>query len=236
MKNKIIIVCLIIGAVAAAGYVAYLSVWTGMTVKKIIIYSPFPIRYNAQEITGKKLFFVNEEALRRQILEKNQEVKTVVIEKQYPDSLKLTVVVRQPIAQLQSSSSPRYIDEDGVVLSQGITAIGLPVIEAWGVPLYWSGKADWRLTKAVLLIQLLEKEHIPLQRIVTNESGSAYVVTGADNLQVYVPYTANPGAVVASLQVILSRFRIEGKRLAAVDFRYDKPVVTFQTGEKISPL
>lgn len=236
MKIRFLVAGIILVAVGIAGYAAYVSFFTGSMVRKVVIYSPFPIRYDTQEISGKKLFFIDEQALRAHILRKNPTVKTVVIEKDYPDSLQLTVVVRKPIAEIVPSSSPRYLDEEGVVLSQMASSPGLPIIEASGIPIYGNMRADWRLMKAVMYIQLFHKEQIQMERIRMQESGSYYEMTDPDGLEVYVPYVENPGSLVASLQVILSRFRIEGKRLSAVDFRFDKPVVTFQTGEKISPI
>ena len=46
-----------------------------------------------------------------------------------------------------------------------------------------------------------------------------------DSVEVFMPVTADPSYLSASLQTIISRFRIEGNFIAKVDFRFDKPVV-----------
>lgn len=56
---------------------------------------------------------------------------------------------------------------------------------------------------------------------------SSYMVSLVDNGTVIFNPSKNLDMQVRSLQIILSRLTIEGKRFKSLDFRFDKPVVSF---------
>ena len=58
-------------------------------------------------------------------------------------------------------------------------------------------------------------------------SDSSYLVTLQDGSKVILNQNKNLQNQISSLQLILSRLTIEGKRFKSLDFRYDKPVVSF---------
>ncbi len=62
---------------------------------------------------------------------------------------------------------------------------------------------------------------------VENAEDSSYLVTLKDGEQVIISKNKNVQNQISSLQLILSRLTIEGKRFRSLDFRYDKPVVSF---------
>ena len=59
-------------------------------------------------------------------------------------------------------------------------------------------------------------------------SDSAIFVRLSDGVSVLFSSQKNIGQQVASLQIILDRITIEGKKAAAIDFRYDAPIVRYQ--------
>ncbi|MEK7559295.1 MAG: hypothetical protein AAB521_03245 [Patescibacteria group bacterium] len=56
-------------------------------------------------------------------------------------------------------------------------------------------------------------------------SESSYLITLSDGGLVIISPSKNIKIQISSLQLILSRLTIEGKRVKLVDFRYDRPVV-----------
>ena len=54
-----------------------------------------------------------------------------------------------------------------------------------------------------------------------------FIISLKDNGQVVVSNQKNLSDQLASLQVILNRLTIEGKRFRSLDFRYDKPVISY---------
>lgn len=74
--------------------------------------------------------------------------------------------------------------------------------------------------------QLLDKENIPFSSVET-EPDSSYLITLKDGGKVLLSQNKNVQNQISSLQLILSRLTIEGKRFKNLDFRYDKPVIEF---------
>ncbi len=58
-------------------------------------------------------------------------------------------------------------------------------------------------------------------------SDSSYLVNLKEGGQVIISPNKNLKNQISSLQLILSRLTIEGKRFKVLDFRYDKPVIVF---------
>jgi len=73
---------------------------------------------------------------------------------------------------------------------------------------------------------LLEKSGIAFTSV-QNAKDSTYLVNLKDGGQVIITQNKNVQNQISSLQLILSRLTIEGKRFKSLDFRYDKPVVVF---------
>ena len=73
---------------------------------------------------------------------------------------------------------------------------------------------------------LLQKSGIQFASV-ENAKDSTYLVNLKDGGQVIITQDKNIENQISSLQLILSRLTIEGKRFKSLDFRYDKPVVLF---------
>lgn len=60
---------------------------------------------------------------------------------------------------------------------------------------------------------------------IKRSSDSSYLVTLSEGGIVILTPLKNTANQISSLQLILSRLTIEGKRVKLIDFRYDRPVV-----------
>ncbi len=74
--------------------------------------------------------------------------------------------------------------------------------------------------------EMLEKSGIAFTSV-ESAKDSTYLVNLKDGGQVIITQNKNVQNQISSLQLILSRLTIEGKRFKSLDFRYDKPVVLF---------
>jgi hypothetical protein len=74
--------------------------------------------------------------------------------------------------------------------------------------------------------ELLQKSGIAYTSV-ENAQDASYLVNLKDGGQVIIAQNKNVQNQISSLQLILSRLTIEGKRFKSLDFRYDKPVVLF---------
>ena len=76
-----------------------------------------------------------------------------------------------------------------------------------------------------LEIQLSQKK-ISFASVTVNANDS-FTVRLLDRGEVILSSKKDVGSQLSSLQLILSRLTIEGKKLKTLDFRFDNPVVTF---------
>lgn len=164
----------------------------------------------------------------------NPTLKTVRISKKFPNTAIVETTARIPIAQFKSKGTNVYIDEEGVIFANSEVEGNLAVINVLDLSVPFGQKVDWKVGKAISIIQLAHKQSINIEQIWIDDAASTFLIKLVDGSQVYLPYNADIQAKVSSLQLIVLRFRIEGKNIAKVDFRFDKPIVTLTTGEKIS--
>lgn len=73
---------------------------------------------------------------------------------------------------------------------------------------------------------ILEKEKIKFSKV-SIATDSSYMVFLSDGGVAILSSRKNITDQVRSLQIILTRLTIEGKKLKNLDFRFDKPVVSF---------
>src|SRR3990172_3469846 len=88
-----------------------------------------------------------------------------------------------------------------------------------------SQSSDWRLKKIVTLIDKLNNFNLHFSGINVNDNSSEITGLIDNSIQIIIPQEADPQEISASLQTIISRFRIEGKFVSVIDFRYSSPVV-----------
>lgn len=74
---------------------------------------------------------------------------------------------------------------------------------------------------------LLYKNKIPFTSI-SQASGSAILIKMRDGEDVIFSDKKNIDSQISSLQLVLSRLTIEGKRFTSLDFRFDRPIIVFK--------
>lgn len=78
----------------------------------------------------------------------------------------------------------------------------------------------------VKLEKLLLEEEIPFSKI-SIASDSSFIVYLAEGGEVNISQKKGLEGQISSLQLILSRLTIEGKKFKFLDLRFDKPVIVF---------
>lgn len=116
-----------------------------------------------------------------------------------------------------------------VLILAGSILIALAALSAlsFGKVKYLNPLASFILQKKSNEVQVtLEKYNIPYSKI-SAESDSTSVVEIKDNGKVYLSTKKDLIQQISSLQLVLSKLTIEGKRFKNLDFRFDKPVINF---------
>ncbi len=205
-------------------------------IKKVIIISDNSDIKGLHIIEGKNLILLDNKSLIDFLLKSNPNINKILINKSIPNSLALQIIPRIPIAVVDNEHISIYVDEEGIYLT-GLSDLGsLPKIQIANIPMYTDRKADWRVVKALLILKFFDNQNIGIQNIVIDDNNNMYTFYLLNDIQVLIPYNADAPKLAASLQVIISRFRIEGKTVSLIDFRYDKPIVVLSNDGKKSSI
>jgi len=203
-------------------------------IKKLIIISDKSKISGLSIFEGSNLLFVNEKKMSLYLQEQNTNAKSIVVEKEFPQTIILRIESRTPIAAIGDETKNLYIDSEGIILSGESNIIPLPKIRAFDFEIYKNGKADWRIIKASSFIDMVSKQGILIDQILIDNPSSSFKVKTSEGIEVLLPFDADIATEASSLQIILARFKIVGKNITRIDFRFDKPLVTLANGEKIS--
>lgn len=72
---------------------------------------------------------------------------------------------------------------------------------------------------------LLKKANVPFSSITS--SSDFYIIVLSGGGKVIISSKKELAVQISSLQLMLSRLTIEGKRIKSLDFRFDKPIINF---------
>lgn len=168
-----------------------------------------------QEKINKNLLFFPVQKVREQLRNQNPLLKDIVIRKKFPNTLEITAHTRDPVARVSLDNREIVVDSAGITL--GISQQEhqkLPVII--GVT-----ENSESLQKSVIIIAGLSDIYS-----VTNINGSS-LLAKTSTTDIYFPQKHDLNDKVATLQTLLSGFRIKGTLPKMIDLRFEKPIVTF---------
>jgi hypothetical protein len=143
---------------------------------------------------------------------------------------------RKPVAKIISAKDEINVDSEGILLYGMRTSESLPQIEALNPINSFDDRTDWRILKAIKIIEETKLQELTFEKIFIDDEKNVFNLYSNDHQEIIVPFTADIPKIAASLQIIVSRFRIEGKFVTSVDFRFDKPVIKLASEEKKSSL
>ena len=150
-------------------------------------------------------------------------VGEVVVKKKYPQTVLVQISERKPLAKVcQLSGWEFLVDKEGVIFSEITpeTEDLKKVILELGLEL----TLGQTLNKDVVFLIILEDPQIKSIKYIGQEGME---VQTEENLVVLFSRQKNLENQVRSLQMIVKKYRIEGKGLKSVDLRYDQPVVRY---------
>ncbi len=212
-------------ATLLVGWVTYkLSNWV-FTIRAIeIVGQNAQVQIDEDRISRNLLFFPSD-ILRQQVLDENPWLADVRFEKKFPGTLRIVPSLRTPVAILQSHDRVVLVDREGVVVADGDSGNRLPVLV---VPLepFRVGETldDSRVRLALRLITQMAPD-LTFTRI-TYENDS-YLRAKTVKLDIIIAQDRPISETLATLQMLLTGFRIKGTLPTVVDLRFDKPIVTF---------
>lgn len=202
-------------------------------IKTVIIHGETQNVQGLAKLNNQNLLFLDSNKFVEDLLEQNLLISSASARKEYPNRLVIHLYARKPVAVVIDKFSEHHIDKEGILLPKR-EDIDLPKIEIFNIQVFSGQKGDWRMVKAVALVANMSKQGILVDRIIIDERQSLFQMFLKEDILVFIPYNFEQLSVAASLQIIMSRFKIEGKRLRKVDFRFEKPIAILSNGEEIS--
>lgn len=226
-------------------FIAVTAVLFCLIISAFFIYNTFQLKtliitsnkskINGLSILNDKNLLINEDKKIIDYLQKqNPTVKSISIAKKFPQTILMYIEDRIPVARIMNNQNDIYIDGDGVIINDGKTYSNLPKISIGVLSVYLNQKTDWRIMKALSFLSETKKQGIIIEQISIDDLSGSFIARTSYNTDIFIPYDSDMSTKASSLQVIILRFRIEGKNITRVDFRYDKPLVTLSNGEKMS--
>lgn len=236
MKKKIIVSSVAVFFVIGLILLTYLLL-NLFHLKKVYIIAEKLRMDGLSEMNGQNLLFLNTDKIAEILVHKNINLKSIKIDKIYPDSLKLYPQAKIIKARIKSNTGEVLLDEEFILLrSEDGEVNNVPVVEVQNIPLVLSQKADWRVERAIIFYDQIINQGLSIGRIKVDGYLSYVTLSIAEGTEVLIPLEAEGYKAAASLQIIMSRFRIEGKFVSRIDLQFDKPVVILESGEKISSM
>jgi cell division protein FtsQ len=151
-------------------------------------------------------------------LERLPWVRSVVVDRILPGTVRAEVSERRPVLVVRSGRSSWTLDRTGAVLAQGMAEPGLPVVEAAVPRLEPGGRAAQAEVRAALAVLAALTDRVRA-RVVVIEARSAeeLVLRLDDGLEVRVGAAEQLPAKREVLDALLTRLRAEGLQPAYVD-------------------
>ncbi len=197
--------------------------------RKVYFISPKKVANGLEIFNGKNLLWFDAKTINQHLLDRNGEIKSVIIRRSYPRSLVIDVMLREPVAIVSGDSDNFFIDTEGRLLPfEESSKRELPEIRFMGVKLYLTNNADWRIINALTFLKQSKKQGIDLSKILIDKDKPLMFAYLPEGTEIVIPQTGNLPNLAASLQIIVSRFRIEGKFITKIDFQFDKPIVLLE--------
>jgi hypothetical protein len=145
--------------------------------------------------------------------------------------VEIRLVPKTPVAILKYHTIESSVSNDGTLLS-ATQVKSLPEIDISSLTDYRVGESDWRVTKVTEVISQLSEIGLSTSKVTIEQKNSRFIISLRNGTLVVVPQTYSPSELAASLQIIIARFRIEGKTVSKIDFQYDKPIIILSADGK----
>lgn len=187
---------------------------------------------NKDELINKNLIFINQDEIAKKIIKENSLLKTAVVDKIWPATLKVTVYFYEPIAALIVNKGFFNLSADGRILAKikdGRSS--LPLINYYqklNSNSFASG--DWIDYKDIqqTLFFIDKLGQINLMPLTIDISGQDMLVFNLnDDKKIVFSIRKEKESQDYQLELIVRQFKIEGKEFKKIDLRFNKPVITF---------
>jgi cell division septal protein FtsQ len=208
-----------------SGMVYWLCSWL-FTVKNIVVVGTnIQVAVDEARLPKSLLLFPTAK-FRAELLADNPILADIQFQKKYPHTLVIVPTLRTAVVRLSLTAREVLLDGAGVVLSD--VDASSPVLPHLVVPLPTAriGEMirDSRVLAGISFITGIQNI-LPIQTIIVEDELS--LRAKSDTLDIVFPQDAPMSVTLATLQTLLSGFRIKGILPTFIDLRFNKPIIKF---------
>lgn len=157
------------------------------------------------------------------LVDKFLPIGNVVVKRKFPQTVLVEIVERKPIARVCPPGGREFlVDQEGLVYSEVLPEFQnlLRVVLELGVEL----KVGQTLEPEIVSLIRLEEPRVSAVKFVEPQ-GTEVKANG--QLTIFLSREKNLESQLRALQLIIKKYRIEGKGLKSVDLRYSQPVIKY---------
>jgi cell division septal protein FtsQ len=179
-------------------------------------------------VIGKSIFSINENDIIDVLTKTFLGAKSVSVNKEYPNEIKIFIQERVPLAIVQNSSGDNFlIDSDGYVL--GLVAekfSDLPKIQYEGPVIVGTFLEKEMIPISIELLQFADQEGLKISSMSFSPNYvRAFVGNGAE---VFIGYDKDRDKSLKTVGALIKQSESDGKMLRKIDLRYDKVIVLYE--------
>jgi len=187
---------------------------------------------NKEELINKSILFANKDKIAKKIIKDNFLIKTAIVEKVWPNSLKISVSFYEPCVLLAVNNGFFNLSCDGRILQKIKNGQPLlPIINYYqklNSGFFQTG--DWIDYKDIkqTLFFINKLKEINLTVLTIDIKGQDMLVFNlVDNKKIVFSNNKDKEVQDYQLGLIIKQFKIEGKDFKKIDLRFDKPIISF---------
>lgn len=199
-------------------------------VKNIVVTTDYDPAQNKELVKilenyrGQNIFLVNEKELVERLKSKDIKIKEVKVLREFPGKILVNIEKRQALAAIPSGNNFFLVDKEGLVFSEEQQVGGIPILNLGLQNIGIGSRIDGEKSSVLLILDSLKgKEEV---QSVTVMEGEIQMRLRGETLVLFSA-TSEVNTKINALQMILTRFRIEGRKPSKIDLKFEKPVVTF---------
>lgn len=200
----------------------------GSTLAKGFVSQTF-ITTNLNEWLARSIFFTNTRLVEEKLEKTSLVIKKVVVNMLFPDTLRVEVRLRDPVAAVYMKKERFIIDETGLLFAPMPANFSLPEFRLSGnLSISLGNQLDAVSTSSVVevITKLKDNSFIKIGEIDLNPEG-VIMISSTTGLIVYLKGNDSIGEDINNLLAIL-KSQGNGKKIKTIDLRFERPVITFE--------
>jgi len=203
-----------------------------INVVKVIVASKKQSPLQIENLKGANLLLLSTHSIQNHLLFTNPQLKKVVIQKEFPHTIVLSMEFYDPLIVLEVSQGFLSLSSDGKVLYKTHQNTShLPVIHYYQRLNYQAfSTGDTVYYKDIqTALYFLKKMNDLGYHVNTIDIGSVDMIAfNLDKNKIIFGVQKDKNAQEYELEILIKQLKIQGREFKTIDLRFDKPIITFQ--------